>query len=141
METQNKTVITIENTINAQVEKVWEYWTKTEHITKWNNASDDWHTPSAENDLRVGGKFISRMEAKDGSMGFDFGGVYDDVRENDYIEYTIGDGRKVKIKFSSNGAATKVVETFEAENTHPIEMQRSGWQSILNNFKSYTENN
>lgn len=141
METQNKTVITIENTINAPVEKVWDYWTKPQHITRWNNASDDWHTPRAENDLRIGGKFISRMEARDGSMGFDFSGVYDDVRENEYIEYTMSDGRKVKITFSSNGAATKVVETFDAENTHPVEMQRSGWQNILDNFKKYTENN
>ncbi|HUS02585.1 MAG TPA: SRPBCC family protein [Chitinophagaceae bacterium] len=141
METQNKTVITIEGTINAPVEKVWDYWTKPGHITKWNNASDDWHTPRAENDLRVGGKFLARMEAKDGSMGFDFGGVYDEVRDNEYIEYTIGDGRKVKVTFSGNGNATKVVETFEAEDTHPIEMQRSGWQNILENFKRYTESN
>jgi uncharacterized protein YndB with AHSA1/START domain len=141
METQNKTVITVANTINAPVEKVWEYWTKPEHITKWNNASDDWHTPRAENDLRVGGNFVARMEAKDGSMGFDFGGTYDEVKTNECIEYTIGDGRKVKINFSGNGDTTKVVETFEAEDTHPIEMQRSGWQNILNSFKSYTENN
>ena len=94
METQNKTVITIESTVNAPVEKVWQYWSKPEHITKWNNASDDWHTPRAENDLRTGGKFSARMEAKDGSMGFDFGGMYDDVRENELIAYTIGDGRK-----------------------------------------------
>ncbi|MDB5198632.1 MAG: polyketide cyclase [Chitinophagaceae bacterium] len=139
METQNKTVITIENTINAPVEKVWEYWTKPGHIIKWNNASDDWHTPRAENDLRVGGSFVSRMEAKDGSFGFDFGGVYDAVRDNEYIEYTIGDGRKVKITFSGNGATTHVVEAFEAENTNPVEMQRGGWQNILDNFKKYTE--
>src|SRR5437660_10398085 len=110
METQTKTVITIENTINAPVEKVWEYWTKPEHIIKWSNASDDWHTPRATNDLRVGGSFLSRMEAKDGSMGFDFGGVYDDDRTNEYIEYTIGDGRKVKINFTSQGRSTKGVE-------------------------------
>ena len=110
METQEKTkVITVESTINAPVENVWEYWTKPEHITKWNNASDDWHTPRAENDLRVGGSFVTRMEAKDGSFGFDFGGVYDAVRKNEYIEYTMGDGRKVKITFSSQGTKTKVV--------------------------------
>jgi len=141
METQEKTVITVENSINVPVEKVWEYWTKPEHIIKWCNASDDWHTPRAENDLRVGGKFASRMEAKDGSMGFDFGGVYDAVRNNEYIEYTIGDGRKVKINFSTQGNKTKVVESFEAENTHSIEMQRGGWQAILDNFKKYTEAN
>lgn len=141
METQEKTVITVENTITAPVEKVWEFWTKPEHIIKWCNASDDWHTPRAENDLRVGGKFASRMEAKDGSIGFDFGGVYDAVRTNEYIEYTLGDDRKVKINFSAQGNKTKVVESFEAENTHSIEMQRGGWQAILDNFKKYTEAN
>ena len=141
METQEKTIITVQNIVNAPVEKVWEYWTKPEHITKWNNASDDWHTPRAENDLRVGGSFASRMEAKDGSFGFDFGGVYDDVRKNEYIEYTIGDGRKVEITFSSRGNETKVVEKFEAESTNPVEMQKGGWQAILDNFKKYTENN
>lgn len=139
METQEKTVITVENTINAPVTKVWEFWTKSEHIIKWCNASDDWHTPRAENDLKVGGKFASRMEAKDGSMGFDFGGVYDAVRTNEYIEYTLGDDRKVKINFSAQGNKTKVVESFEAENTHSIEMQQGGWQAILDNFKKYTE--
>ena len=141
METQEKTVITVENSINAPVAKVWEFWTKPEHIIKWCNASDDWHTPRAENDLKVGGKFVSRMEAKDGSMGFDFGGVYDAVRTNEYIEYTLGDDRKVKINFSAQGNKTKVVESFEAENTHSIEMQQGGWQAILDNFKKYTEAN
>ena len=141
METQEKTVITVENTINAPVEKVWEFWTKPEHIIKWCNASDDWHTPRAENDLKVGGKFASRMEAKDGSMGFDFGGVYDAVRTNEYIEYTMGDNRIVKINFSAQENKTKVVESFEAENTHSIEMQQGGWQAILDNFKKYTEAN
>ena len=141
METQNKTIITIENTINAPVKKVWEYWTKPEHIIKWNNASDDWHTPRAENDLRVGGSFVARMEAKDGSMGFDFGGIYDEVKNNEYIEYTIGDGRKVNITFTGNDNTTKVVESFEAESTNPVDMQRACWQNILDNFKKYTESN
>ncbi|MGZ8510087.1 MAG: SRPBCC family protein [Chitinophagaceae bacterium] len=141
METQQATVITVENTINAPVQKVWEFWSKPEHITKWCNASDDWHTPRAENDLRTGGKFHSRMEAKDGSFGFDFGGVYDEVRNNEYIEYTMSDGRKVKITFSANGNTTKVVESFDAETTNPVEMQRGGWQAILDNFKKYTEAN
>lgn len=141
METINKTIITVENTINAPVKKVWEFWTKPEHITQWNNASDDWHSPRAENDLRPGGSFVSRMEAKDGSMGFDFGGVYDAVRTNEYIEYTLGDGRKVKITFTPRGNETKVVESFEAENTNSLEMQRGGWQAILDNFKKYTEAN
>jgi uncharacterized protein YndB with AHSA1/START domain len=141
METQNATVITIETTINSPVEKVWEYWTKPEHLTKWNSASDDWHTPSAENDLRTGGSFSARMEAKDGSMGFDFGGVYDEVRANEYIEYTLGDGRNVKVIFDAKGNTTKVTESFEAESMNSIDMQRSGWQAILDNFKKYTEAN
>ena len=141
MATQDKTIITLENTINAPVEKVWQYWTKPEHITQWNNASDDWHTPRAENDLRLGGSFISRMEAKDGSFGFDFEGVYDAITINEYIEYTIGDGRKVKITFTADGNKTKVVERFEAESTNSIEIQQGGWQAILDSFKKYTEAN
>src|SRR5215510_2326473 len=126
METAAKQVITVENIVNAPIEKVWECWTKQEHITKWNFASDDWHSPKAENDLRVGGNFVYRMEAKDGSMGFDFGGVYDVIKDNAYIEYTIGDGRKVKVTFSAQGDKTKVTESFEAEGTHSLEMQRGG---------------
>ena len=141
METATKTVITIENTVNAPVSKVWEYWTKPEHITKWNNASDDWHTPWAKADFREGGSFTARMESKDGSMGFEFGGVYDVIRTNDYIEYTLGDGRKVKTTFTSHGSSTRIVESFEAESTHSEEMQRGGWQAILDNFKKYTESN
>lgn len=141
METQNKTVITIESTINAPVEKVWEFWTMPVHITKWNSASDDWHTPKAENDLRVGGNFSSRMEARDGSMGFDFGGVYTDVKTNKHIAYTMGDGRKVEVKFEVSGDKTKVTESFEAEGTNPVEMQKGGWQAILDNFRKYTEAN
>src|ERR1700754_2345106 len=122
METTNVTRITVETIVNAPVEKVWKYWSLPEHITKWCAASDDWHAPKAENDLTVGGKFATRMEAKDGSFGFDFGGVYDDVKTNELIEYTMGDGRKVEIHFSANGNETKVVETFDAENTHSLEM-------------------
>lgn len=133
--------ITVQSLVNAPVEKVWAYWSAPEHITKWNNASDDWHTPSAKNDLRTGGQFSARMEAKDGSMGFDFGGTYDEVKTNELIAYTLGDGRKVKVVFTKEGNATKVVETFEAENIYPAEMQRAGWQSILDNFKKYTEAN
>ena len=139
MEQTNRNVITVTNTINAPVKMVWEYWTKPEYITQWNNASDDWHTPRAENDLRTGGKFTSRMEAKDGSMGFDFGGVYDAVKENEYIEYTMEDGRKVNVRFTSKGDQTEVVESFDAEETNSIDMQRDGWQAILNNFKRYVE--
>lgn len=141
METTTKTVITVENIVHATVEKVWEYWTSPAHIIKWNNASDDWHTTKAENDLKEGGSFSSRMEAKDGSFGFDFGGVYDAVRTNEYIGYTMGDGRKVTVSFTANGNTTKVVERFEAETTNSIELQQGGWQAILDNFKKYTEAN
>jgi uncharacterized protein YndB with AHSA1/START domain len=141
METLNKTKIIVVSTINAPVEKVWNFWTSPEHITKWCNASDDWHVPHAENDVRMGGKFITRMEAKDGSFGFDFGGVYDEVKTNKMIAYTIGDGRKVNVIFDSNGNKTNVTETFEAETQNSLEMQRGGWQAILDNFKKYTEKN
>jgi len=138
METQTQT-ITVETTVQAPVDKVWKYWNLPEHITQWANASDDWHTTRAENDVRKGGKFLSRMEAKDGSFGFDFGGVYDAVIPNQYIAYTLGDGRKVEITFSAAGNGTRIVETFEPEGTNPIEMQRGGWQAIMDNFKKYTE--
>lgn len=139
MDTQHKTVITVQSIINAPVAKVWECWTQPQHITQWCNASPDWHAPSAENDLQVGGKFTTRMEAKDGSFGFDFGGIYDAVTTNEYIEYTLEDERKVKIHFIDNGDTTEVVESFEAENQHPAEMQQAGWQAILDNFKKYAE--
>lgn len=139
METQNKTMLTVECTVNAPVATVWESWTKPQHITQWCYASPEWHTPRAENDLRTGGRFVTRMEAKDGSMGFDFGGTYDEVRTNEYIEYTMDDNRKAIINFVAEGNTVKVVESFEAESTNPLEMQQAGWQSILDNFKTYTE--
>ncbi len=141
METAEKTVITVENTINAPVSKVWDYWNKPEHITRWCAANDDWHAPSASNDVRTGGTFATRMEAKDGSFGFDFGGVYDEVKNNEYMAYTMGDGRKVEIYFRDENGKTVVKESFEAESQNPAEMQRAGWQAILDNFKKYTENN
>lgn len=141
METANKTKITVEATINAPVEKVWKLWNEPQHITKWCAASDDWHAPKADNDVRVGGKFSTTMAAKDGSFSFDFGGVYTKVENNKVIEYTMGDDRKVWITFSDNGNSTKIVEIFEAESQNPIEMQQGGWQAILNNFKKYTEAN
>jgi len=137
--TNTPTKVTVEATVNAPVEKVWKSWIEPDHIVKWNHASDDWHSPWAKADFREGGSFSARMEAKDGSMGFDFGGVYDVIRPNEYIEYTIGDGRKVQVTFTKQGNATKVVETFEAESTHPVEFQKGGWQAILDNFKKYTE--
>jgi len=139
MNTTNQVNITIEAIVNAAVETVWNAWSSPEHIVKWNNASEDWHTPRVENDLRTGGKFLSRMEAKDGSFGFDFAGVYDEVKTNELIAYTLGDDRKVSITFTGNGNTTKITETFEAESTNPIEMQKGGWQAILDNFKKYAE--
>ena len=136
----DKKKITVETTVNAPIEKVWECWTKPEHITQWNFASDDWQCPKAENDLRTGGNFSARMEAKDGSFGFDFGGTYDKVEENKIINFTMGD-RKVWITFTPEGDKTKIVETFEAESQNPIEMQQNGWQAILNNFKKHAEEN
>jgi uncharacterized protein YndB with AHSA1/START domain len=141
METVNTITVTVEATVHAPVEKVWKCWTEPQHVKSWNNASDDWHTTHAENDLRFGGKFSFRMEAKDGSFGFDFGGTYDAVRENEYIEYTLADSRKVKIYFTKQDNGVKVVETFDAENTHPVEFQKAGWQAILDNFKKYAEEN
>lgn len=141
MTTTQKTVITIEATVKAPIEKVWKYWGEPQHITKWAFASDDWHAPAAENDLRTGGKFSTTMAAKDGSFSFEFGGVYDKVETNKTINYTIGDGRKVLVSFQPAGNETKVVETFEAEDQNSIDMQRGGWQAILNNFKKYVENN
>jgi uncharacterized protein YndB with AHSA1/START domain len=126
-----KTSITVQSTVKAPLDKVWKLWTGPQHITQWNNASDDWHTPCAENDLRVGGKFLSRMEAKDGSFGFDFWGVYDEVKANEMIAYTMGDGRKARITFSAMGTETKVMETFEVETENSVELQRGGWQAIL----------
>ena len=133
------TKITVEATVNAPAAKVWAVWTNPEDIMQWNTASPDWHTTHAENDLTVGGKFLSRMEAKDGSFGFDFWGIYDEIKPNEYIEYTMGDGRKCQITFTSKGDETHISSTFEAENENPVEMQKGGWQAIMDKFKVYTE--
>jgi uncharacterized protein YndB with AHSA1/START domain len=139
MKTDNKETIKVETTVHVPVGKVWEYWTEPQHITKWSFASDDWHAPFAENDLRVGGTFLTRMEAKDGSFGFDFGGVYDEIKKDELISYTLGDGRKVTITFHSQERYTKIIEVFEAEASHSPEQQKEGWQAFLENFKKYTE--
>lgn len=139
MDTGDKVTITVETIVHAPVEKVWKFWTEPQHITKWTFASEDWHAPIAENDVRVGGRFHTRMEAKDGSFGFDFGGVYDEIRINEFISYTLGDGRKVTITFVSQENDTKIIEVFEGEATHSIEQQKAGWQAILENFKRYSE--
>jgi uncharacterized protein YndB with AHSA1/START domain len=141
METMTNNAITVEATINAPVEKVWKFWNEPQHITKWCAASDDWHAPFAENDLRKDGTFKTTMAAKDGSFSFDFGGVYSNVEKHKLIEYAMSDGRKVRIVFTSEGNKTKVTETFDPENENPIEMQRGGWQAILDNFKKHTEQN
>lgn len=131
--------ITIEATIKAPVEKVWKWWTDPEHVIHWNHASDDWHTPTAENDLRIGGKFSYRMEARDGTMGFDFWGNYIRIEHHQFIGITLGDDRKVELSFLSEGEITRITETFDPENTNPVELQQSGWQAILDNFKKYAE--
>lgn len=133
--------ITISAQVKAPAEKVWELWTSPEHITKWNAASDDWHTPRAENDLRVGGRFLSRMEAKDGSFGFDFTGTYDEVEPLKRIAYTMEDGRRAIIDFNENQGVIEIITVFDAETQNSIDMQRTGWQAILDNFKRYAESN
>ncbi|HEX2967518.1 MAG TPA: SRPBCC domain-containing protein [Bacteroidales bacterium] len=139
METITKTKVTVETVVNVPVEKVWEIWTEPKHIVHWNFASIDWQTTYSENDLRVGGKYFSRMEAKDGSSGFDLVATYTTLELYKLIEYIMTDGRRVRITFEQKGAGTRVTETFDAETTNSIEMQQDGWQSILNNFKLYAE--
>jgi uncharacterized protein YndB with AHSA1/START domain len=129
--------IKIETRIHAPIELVWNCWTSPEHIVNWNHASDDWQTTKAENDLRIGGKFMSRMEAKDGSFGFDFEGIYDRVDAHAYIEYHLADARVVQIEFKQEGSETVVMENADPETMNPLEMQVAGWQAILNNFAAY----
>ena len=126
----------------APLERVWECWTNPEHITEWNAASDDWHTPQATNDLREGGTFTSRMEAKDGSVGFDFTGTYTSVIPHKKIAYVMEDGRTVEVDFEDlGGGEVTVRETFQAEQENPLDMQKQGWQAILDRFKGYVEAN
>lgn len=133
--------ITLTAIISADKKKVWDYYTRPEHITRWNYAIDTWHCPAASNDLRVGGRYVARMEARDGSYGFDFEGIYDEVVIGEKISFTMPDNRVVKVTFKQLGNQTEVTVTFDAENQNPIEIQRQGWQAILNNFKKYTETN
>lgn len=133
--------ITIERTINAPLATVWRAWTTPEDIVQWNAASDDWHTTHATVDLRTGGVFTSRMEAKDGSMGFDFTGTYSDMVEQALLEYTLEDDRVVRVEFAEGEDGVTVRETFDAESTHTAEQQRAGWQAILDNFARYVETN
>ncbi|MES2516623.1 MAG: SRPBCC family protein [Bacteroidota bacterium] len=134
-----KIIISVESTINAPLTTVWDCWTNPEHIKGWTFASDDWHSPIATNDLQTGRKFLTRMEAKDGSFGFDFEGTYTLVEPLKKIEYVLADEREVKIAFIDEGNSIKVIESFNPENENPIELQQGGWQAILNNFKKYVE--
>lgn len=131
--------ITVEAIVNKNRSDIWTLWTEPEHITKWNQPSDDWHSPSAENDLRVGGRFLTRMEAKDGSIGFDFSGTYNEIVKHKKIRYTMDDSREVQNLFIEEAGKTKILVTFDAENENPLEMQKDGWQAILNSFKRYAE--
>ena len=131
--------ISIRTTINADRGRVWSCYTEPEHITGWNFASPEWHCPHASNDLRKGGIYLARMEAKDGSFGFDFEAVYDEVVIGEKLIYTLGDGRKVTVLMNSIGSQTDVNVVFDAEMENSVELQRDGWQAILNNFKIYVE--
>ena len=141
MEIKERERVSVETTIKAPIEKVWDFWTNPIHIVHWNNAAADWHTPKAENDLKVGGKFVFKMAAKDGTFGFEFEGVYTEVKNNELIAYQMGDGRNAKINFTSDADKIKITETFEIEDNNTIDLQRIGWQAILNNFKKYVEAN
>lgn len=132
--------IQVETLVRAPVLKVWEYWTSPEHIVNWNFASEDWHCPAAENNLQPGGKFSWRMEAKDGSMGFDFSGKYLQIIEHELVRVMLDDDREVEIDFSENEGLTAVTETFEKDHMDP-DLQRRGWQAILDNFRNYVETN
>jgi uncharacterized protein YndB with AHSA1/START domain len=132
--------ITVETKISAPIEQVWRAWNTPDDIKQWNAASDDWHTTKSDVDLRIGGAFSSRMEAKDGSMGFDFAGTYTNVVEHKLIESTFG-GRILLVEFITERDGVTVRETFDPESTHSVEQQRQGWQAILNNFKMHVELN
>lgn len=136
-----ETAVTVEVKINVPCEVTWKFFISPEHIAKWYFASSDWHVPVVENDFRLNGKFKISMQAKDGGAGFDFEGVYTHIQEHKLIEYTISDGRKVKVIFSGQALVTKITEVFEAENQNPVEKQKERWQAILNNFKEYAESN
>jgi len=139
MKSEEKTVISVQVVVNKPIEMVWNSWTMPEHIINWNFASDDWFCPQADNSLAVGDKFSYRMESKDGEMGFDFWGVYNQIIKNEIIDCTLGDGRRLHITFSEVDNQTTINEKFEAENENSIELQKTGWQAILDNFKKYTE--
>lgn len=132
--------VTAETLVNAPIKKVWEFWTEPQHIKRWNNISEEWHTPKAENDVRIGGKLLFRMEAKDGSDGFDYEGIYDDILTNEKISYTTSDGRKVINSFTETEKGIKISEVFEIQKADDPEFHRSFCQAILDSFKAYVEN-
>ena len=131
--------ITVKATIDAGRKNVWTAWTTPDHVINWNHASDDWHTPHAENELTEGGKFTYRMEAKDGSMAFDFTGVFTKVEPSELLVFRLDDGRMVEVNFVEEGDKTTVVESFDPHPEQPLELQRQGWQAIMDNFKKYVE--
>ncbi len=135
----SKALLTVQSTVQVPVEKVWIYWTDPAHIVNWNNASEDWHTPKAVNDLRADGRFVFTMAAKDESFTFDFSGTYDEVIPHQRLAYTLDDDRKVTVVFASSSQDTKITQSFEAEDENPHELQVQGWQAIVDNFKRYTE--
>ncbi len=133
-------MITVASKINAPLNKVWQCWTEAQHVEKWNFASDDWHCPKAANKLVMGGEFHYEMAAKDGSANFDFWGTYTSIETEKLIEIVLGDERKMAVSFEFKDGVTTVTETFEPENINSIELQKTGWQAILDNFKQYVEN-
>ena len=139
MEKKENSLLTVKVEINASLDVVWKCWTSPEDIVQWNTASEEWHTTKAENELKIGGKFNYRMEAKDGSFGFDFWGIYDEIKTKEKLKITLGDNRKMYVEFSDNKGNSIVTESFEAESENSIEQQRFGWQCILDNFKKYVE--
>lgn len=132
-------LITVESIIEAPIDMVWDFWTKPEHVMHWNFASNDWHCPKANSDFNVGGEFHYIMAAKDGSVELDFCGTFTIIIDKTFIEIFLEDGRELNIQFESEGNATKIIETFEPEEVNSIELQKQGWQAILNNFKLYVE--
>lgn len=139
MTDQSRPIITVQVSIAAPIEKAWQYFTDPAHIVNWNSASEDWHTPRAESDFKVGGSFVYRMEAKDGSMGFDLPGTFTNIELHKHIGYTLADGRKVTVDFTPTSSGTELVESFEAESQNSLELQQYGWQSILESFRKYVE--
>lgn len=131
--------ITVETVVKATLNKVWDAWNNPEDIKQWNSAQEDWHTTRSTVDLREGGKFLARMEAKDGSVGFDFEGTYTRVVPHKAVEYRMSDGREVQVEFVERADGVLVKETFDAETENPPELQRTGWQAILDNFGRYVE--